>query len=212
MKNFPVFTTPSGIASLTLDQVPYTQQAYIRLQSCADPAGLLEECKAFCLAVGATEVFATGHDILAKYPVYTDIVKMVASRDSIADTDACLFPVQENTLEQWREIYNDRMKLVPMHAYMTMDKAKQILQKGSGYFIHNNRELLGIGAVFGACIDAIATVRCGAGDTVLQALCHGIVSDQVVVEVASENLPAMALYTRLGFVPVEQIARWYKIK
>lgn len=212
MKNFPVFTTPSGIASLTLDQVPYTHQAYIRLQSCTDPSGLLEECKSFCMAVGATEVFATGHDVLVEYPVYTDILKMVASRDNIADTDACLFPIQEKTMEQWREIYNERMKQVPLHAYMTLEKTKQILRQGSGYFVHKNGQLLGIGVVSGACIEAIAAVKPGAGSTVLQALCHGIDSDQVVVEVASENLPAMALYERLGFIRSEQIARWYKIK
>ncbi len=211
MKNFPVFTTPSGIASLTLEEVPYSQQAYIRLQSCMDPMGLLEECKAFCLAVGATGVFATGHDILDSYPVYTDLLKMTAPRNSIADTDACLFPIQEKTMEQWRQIYNKKMKHVPLHAYMTLDKAKEILRQGSGYFVHQSGELLGIGVVCGSCIEAIASVKPGAGSIVLQALCHAVDSDQVCVEVASKNLPAMALYQRLGFIPVEQIARWYKI-
>lgn len=212
LKNFPVFTTSSGVASLTLEEVPYSQSAYIRLQACLDPIGLLEECTAFCLAVGATKVFATGHDILGCYPVYTDLLKMTAPRDCIGDTDACLFPMQEKTMEQWRQIYNDKMKTVPLYAYMTSEKAKEILQQGSGYFVHQNGELLGIGVVSGSGIDAIVAVKPGAGTAVFQALCHAVDSAQVCVEVASENKPAMALYQRLGFVPVEQIARWYQIK
>lgn len=211
MKNFPVFTTSSGVASLTLEEIPYSQQAFIRLQSCVDPIALLDECKAFCTAVGATQVFATGHDFLAEYPVHTDLVRMRISSDYLADTDAYLFPVQDKTLEQWRQIYNDRMKDVPLRTYMTTEKAKKILQQGSGYFVHKDGQLLGIGVVSGACIDAIISVKPGMGQTVLNALCSASGCDQIYVEVATENIPAMKLYERLGFIPVEHIARWYKI-
>lgn len=211
MKNFPVFTTPFGIASITLEEVPYSQEAYIRLQSCTDPIGLLEECKAFCLAVGATSVYATGHASLEQYPVYTDLLKMSATRDAIANADACLFPVQETTMEKWRQIYNERMKNVPLRAYMTTDKAKKICRQGSGYFVHRNNELLGIGVVSESYIDAIATVKPGVGAIVLKTLCDAMNSEQVYIEVASENSAAMALYQRLGFISVECIARWYKI-
>lgn len=211
MKNFPVFTTSSGIASLTLEEVPYSQTAYIRIQSASDPVELLQECKSFCLAVGAAQVYATGHDSLEKYLVYTDLIKMTASKECIPNSDVCLFPVLEKTLDQWRQIYNDKMKAVPLHAYMTETKARKILQQGNAYFAHVNGEILGIGTVSGSFVDAVATVKRGAGAAVMQALCQLTDSDQVCVEVATENLPAMALYQRLGFIPVEQIARWYKI-
>lgn len=211
MKNFPLFTTSSGVASLTLEEIPYSQQAYIRLHSCTDPAALLEECKSFCTAVGATQVFATGHDYLEKYPVYTDLVKMCVSCDRMENTDVCLFPLQEKTLEQWRQIYNDRMKDVPLRSYMTTEKAKKIAQKGNGYFVHRDGQLLGIGVVSGSSIDVIISTMPGMGQKVLSALCTATDCDQIYVEVATENIPAMRLYQRLGFIPVEEISRWYKI-
>ena len=91
------------------------------------------------------------------------------------------------------------------------EKAKKILQQGSGYFVHKDGQLLGIGVVSGACIDAIISVKPGMGQTVLNALCSATGCDQIYVEVATENIPAIKLYERLGFIPVEHIARWYKI-
>ena len=211
MKNFPAFTTSSGVASLVLEEIPYSQQAYVRLQSCIDPIAMLDECKSFCTAVGATQVYATGHDILKEYPVYTDLIKMSVGRDQIGKTDACVFPLQEKTMEQWRQIYNERMKDVPLRSYMTTEKAKKILSQGSGYFVHKNGELLGIGVVSGSCIEAVISVKPGMGQTVLEALNTAACSDQICVEVASENIPAMRLYQRMGFIPVEQISRWHKI-
>ena len=42
MKDFPVFTTEYGVASLILKEIPYQGTAYITLQDSLEPEKLLE--------------------------------------------------------------------------------------------------------------------------------------------------------------------------
>ena len=41
MKDFPVFSTSYGVASLILKEIPYRQEAYIHIQSTLEPEQLL---------------------------------------------------------------------------------------------------------------------------------------------------------------------------
>ena len=113
MRDMPFFTTEFGVASLTLAEIPYKQEAYIRLQSTKQPGELLQECIAFCRACGAERIYAAGDAVLQAYPLYTEIWRMHCSKAALEETDACLFPVQKETLELWRQHYNDRMRDVP---------------------------------------------------------------------------------------------------
>ncbi len=211
MRDIPLFTTDFGVASLTLSEVPYKNEAYVRILDATDAVALLKECSQFCKAVGADHIYAAGHSVLEAYPFHTAIWKMRCLRENLADTDASLFPVQQQNMEQWREIYNKGMRRVPNAATMTAAKAKELVNKGSAYFVHQNHQLLGIGIASGETIDAIVSVVKGAGETVLLALNHALAGEYVEVEVASENLPALKLYDRLGFIKIEEISRWYKI-
>ena len=58
MKDFPVFTTENGVASLVLKEIPYRRCAYIILRDSLEPEALLAECISFCRACGAERVFA----------------------------------------------------------------------------------------------------------------------------------------------------------
>lgn len=212
MKDFPVFTTEYGVASLVLKEIPYQGAAYITLQDTLDPEKLLEECVSFCRVCGAEAVYATGHEILESYPVYTAMWEMCCAWESIPDTDAGLFPVVAPTLEQWREIYNEKVRKVPNGAWMTQADAKKMLAEGDGYFIHRDGELLGIGRAAGDTIDWVASVQPGAGREVVAALNHAVIADAVKLTVASANTKAVALYESLGFVRAREISRWYRVK
>ena len=59
MKDFPVFTTENGAASLVLKEIPYKKEAYITLRASQAPQALLEECVSFCRACGAEKIYAT---------------------------------------------------------------------------------------------------------------------------------------------------------
>ena len=211
MRDFPVFITENGAASLVLREIPYRGAAYITLQNTQSPELLLAECIEFCKMAGAEKVYATGHGWLGKYPVYTSVVKMQRNREGLAESDAVLFPVTEKTVEDWRGLYNEKMQTVPGASTMTREESKQLLAKGGGYFVHRNGELLGIGIAREDKIEAIASVKPGTGETVLLTLCSALFSEKVVLEVAFNNERAIRLYERLGFLKTELLRTWYDV-
>ena len=162
MRNIPLFTTQNGVASLTLEEIPLQGKAYIRIQSSQSPEALLEEALHFCQACGAREVFAAGHEILESYPLHTAIWQMQVLASSLPATNACLFPVQEHTLEKWLSVYQEKIGRLPNAASMTLAQGKEMAAKGEGYFVHKDGVLLGIGRIQGEEITFLASVRKGA--------------------------------------------------
>ncbi len=211
MRDIPLFDTEYGIASLVLKEIPYQQTAYITIQSSLEPEKLLEECVGFCRACGAERIFASGDAYLERYPMYTAMWLMQCPVESLPATDAALFPVQEQTLVRWMDIYNNKVTKVPNGAWISAVEGKKMLQKGDGYFVHRGGKLLGIGRASGDTIDWVASVEPGAGVDVVAALSHALSEPVAMLTVASENQKAIALYRRLGFVPVKEISRWFVV-
>ena len=108
MRDIPVFTTEYGVASLILSQIPYREEGYIHIQSSLEPKLLLEECVQFLTACGAVRIYATGKDVPQDLPVYTKLIQMQISRDTLPETDAALWPVLSENVAQWAEIYTVR--------------------------------------------------------------------------------------------------------
>ena len=211
MKDIPMFTTENGAASLILKEIPYKAEAYVKILDSLLPEELLAECVQFCRMCGADVIYATGHSYLEKYPLHTAVYAMQCNWESLPDTDACLFPVTEQTISQWLEIYNARMKHVANSAYMDSRDGKKLLEAGDGYFVHREGKLLGIGKASGDLIDAVIAVEPGMGQTVVQALAGALQCETVQLTVASTNEKAMRLYQRMGFVKTREISRWYRI-
>ena len=211
MRDIPMFTTEFGVASLVLKEIPYQSSAYITLHHSLEPEKLLQESVQFCRMCGAERIYATGSDTLEKYPLYTALWELRRSREGMPETDAALWPVQEQTLDQWRELYNKKVVSVPNGAWMTQSDGKQMLDKGDGYFIHRDGQLLGIGRASGDRIDWVAAVRPGAGREVVCALSHALAGDVITLTVASENRKALELYENLGFIKSKELSRWYII-
>ena len=211
MKDIPVFHTEYGVASLFLREIPYRQRAHIKIQSSLEPDKLLEECIGFCRACGAEWIDAAGHEFLEKYPLITALCIMQCDRESIGETDACLFPVTEETVQQWLDICNQRMANVPNAAYMDAEAGKDLLKAGDGYFIHRDGELLGIGRAGGEFIDTVIAVKPGMGETVVKALASLLTGDTARLMVALANERAVRLYERMGFIQVKEVSRWYRV-
>lgn len=211
MKDIPVFTTQHGAASLFLREIPYRKRAHIKLQATQEPEKLLQECVSFCRACGAEWCDAAGHEYLEKYPLITALVSMTRDKASLPETDACLFPVTEKTVDFWLDIYNERMADVPNAAFMDSSDGRELLKAGDGYFVHRDGKLLGIGKASGDFIDTVISVVPGMGETVVLALAGALTGDTVRLTVASANTRAVGLYERMGFLPVRELSRWYRV-
>ena len=211
MRDFPVFTTENGVGSLVLKEIPYRGAAYVTIHDSSFPTDFLKECADFCRIAGATHVYASGHPVVEDYPLYTSVVRMQADWDAVGETDAMLFPVTDNTLANWQEIYNKRMANVDNASYMSSAAAAEMLKRGDGYFIHADGELLGIGMASDDHIDCVATVKPGSGKEIVRGLTHALMCDRIYLEVASTNLRAISLYESLGFIQTTEISRWHKI-
>ena len=212
MKDIPLFTTEYGIASLILREIPYRQEAYIRIVATEQPCALVEECAAFCRVCGAEKVYATGHEDLAKYPLHTTVWLMRGSREDMFQTDAALWPVLPENVDSWRSIYNEKMSAVANAAYMNEADARAMLDAGDGYFIHRGGTLLGIGKAAGGKVEAVASVCPGSGGDIMAALSGILTEETITLEVASTNEKAIRLYGRLGFIRTGERSRWYRIK
>ena len=211
MKDIPMFTSEYGVASLFLREIPYRSRAHIKIQSSLEPEKLLEECVSFCRMCGAEWIDAAGHAYLEKYPLITALVSMQCSREQLGEGNACLFPMTEQTMQRWLDICNKRMANVPNAAYLDAKDGRELLEKGSAYFVHRDGELLGIGVASGDFIDTVVAVQKGAGETVVRALNGVLTGDTVRLMVADANTRAVRLYERLGFVKVKELSRWYRV-
>lgn len=211
MRDIPMFTTENGVGSLVLKEIPYSGIAYVTIHDSSFPTEFIHECIEFCRAIGATSVLGSGHEALEFYPLHSAVIRMSAPWNAIPETDACIFPVTETTLSRWREIYNERMKNVDNAAYMSESAAKEMLKRGDGYFVHKEGALLGIGIAANDRIDCIASVVGGKGREVVAALTRALISDSVILDVASTNSRAIRLYESMGFIKSFEVSHWYKI-
>lgn len=211
MKDILVFDTEHGVASLFLREIPYRGRAHIKIQSSVEPEQLLDECIGFCRACGAEWIDAAGHEYLEKYPLITALYIMQRRREELPQTDACLFPVTQDNVQQWLDIYNDQMADVPNAAYMDSADGRELLKAGDGYFVHRDGQLLGIGKAAGDFIDTVIAVQPGVGEKVVLALASLLTEDTVRLMVAGANERAVRLYERMGFLRTKELSRWYRV-
>lgn len=213
MKDIPMFTTEFGVASLSLSEIPYRKEAYIRVRTLQEEklAELLAECVGFCRAVGAETVYAADCDELDSYPLKTAVIEMQG--DAIVDWEKVehIFPVTEQTVAQWREIVNSRMAGVDCAKTLTATDEKKIVSSGGAYFIHHNGELLGTGWMEDEKLLLICGIKPGAGERIMHTIMSLNDGGRIRLEVASTNARAIRLYEKLGFLRVRELLRWYKV-
>ena len=211
MRDFPMFTTEFGIASLVLKEVPYRQEAYIIIRSTEEPEELLKECVSFCRMVGAEKVYAKGHPILEQYPLHTIIYEMRGTAEVDPEMVENIFPVTEATVGRWREIYNEKMRSIDCAATQTSRDEKTILSSSGTYFVHRGGAVLGIGWMEDTELLAICAAAPGEGRRVMHTLMSTVEGAQVHLEVASTNLRAIRFYESLGFIKTGEKSRWYRV-
>lgn len=212
MRDFPVFTTQYGAASLVLREIPYRGEAFITIQDSLEPEKLLEECVDFCRACGAERILAKGHSVLEAYPLHTAVYEMTGTVFVDREKLECLFPVTEATVGKWRQIYNECMRDVDVASTQTARVEAKILSSGGAYFVHHEGDLLGIGWMEDTELLAICSVKPGAGERVMHTLMSLTEGSRIHLEVASTNQRAIRLYEKLGFIKIKEKTRWYRVR
>lgn len=213
MRDFPVFDTPYGIASLTLKEIPYRKIAYVRILEVFDAEhdALLRECVDFCRVCGAERVVATGDDHLQSYPTDTVIFEMCGQARVDATLVSHLFPVTRETVSRWREIYNLRMRDVACASTLESRDEEDIVGSNGAYFVHESGVLLGIGWVQDGTLRCVASTQRAMGERVMHTLLSIVEGEQIRLEVAESNSRAIALYEKCGFTKTRLISRWYRV-
>lgn len=210
MKDFPVFTTEYGVASLILREIPYRGDAYVIIQSSEDPEELLRECISFCRICGADRIYARGHEYLNNYEPHASVLEMRGQIEPDAEKIRCLWPVTEENIAVWRSKINERMKAVDHARTLDRKMESEILNSGGAYFIHHDDELLGAGWIQDDELMAITSFQKGAGECVFHTLLTATTERMLHLQVASSNTPAVRLYQRLGFL-VTGAQQWYRV-
>lgn len=211
MKDIPVFTSEFGAASLILREIPYRQDAYIRIQDSLDPSKLLLECASFCAMCGAERIYASGHPWLERLPLHCAVEEMRGQARPHPELTASLWPVTAETAADFRKLYNSRMANVD-HAGTLEAKDETWLSSGPAYFVHDGGKLLGIGILEGDCVRGIAAAVPGGGERTLHTLFTLCPGENLRLEVASTNLRAIRLYKKAGFLKTGELSRWYHVK
>lgn len=213
MRDFPIFTTDYGVSSLVLKEIPYRNEAYIRILDVQEEFfdEHLAECVSFCRMCGAGRIFAEGNRKLERFPVYTAVNRMRGSIAADPQLVASLFPVTEETVSRWRSIYNVSMRSVDNAGTLESRDEKQIVASGGAYFVHEGGRLLGIFWLEGSKLLAIAAAERGAGARIMHTMLTLLDGEPICLDVASTNARAIRLYEKLGLVAVEQVKCWYQV-
>lgn len=211
MKDFPMFTTEFGVASLILKEIPYRNEAYIIIQDTQQPEQLLQECISFCRMCGADRIYARGHEITQGYPLHCAVYEMRAEVRIDDSKVEMLFPVTEETVGQWRQLMNERLRSVDNAATLEKKDEKEILSSSGAYFVHRSGQMLGAGWLEENELKLIASAQSGAGERVLHTLLSVAAQQEVKLDVASTNERAIHLYEKYGFIKTAERRRWYRV-
>ena len=211
MKDFPMFTTEFGVASLVLREIPYRGEAFILIQDTCQPEELLAECISFCRMCGAEKIYARGHEITENYPLHCIVYEM-RGRAEVDETKVeNLWPVTEETVGRWRELMNEKMRPIDNSGTLVKKYEQDILGSGGAYFVHHDGDLLGAGWLVGNELLLLCAAKPGAGERVCHTLFSLIPGQEVKLDVVSTNGRAIRLYEKLGFIRTSELRRWHRV-
>ena len=211
MKDFPMFTTEFGVASLVLHEIPYRGEAFILIQDTLQPEELLAECVSFCRICGAEKIYVRGHEIAEKYPLHCIVYEMWGTARVDETKVEHLWPVTEENVTRWRELMNEKMRPVDNSGTLTKKHEQDILGSGGAYFVHHEGELLGAGWLMGNELLLLCAVKPGAGERVMHTMMSLICGQEMKLDVVSTNERAIRLYEKLGFLKTSELRQWHRV-
>ncbi len=206
VKNIPVFTCGYGAATLILREIPVFGKAYILLQTVfGDQAALIEECASFCRAAGAEQVYVRLDSPEERTAFACQIWELERIGKPVC-AEIQLTPVDKENVKQYISLYNRRFIDVIGAAHC--DEKTDL--SGAWLWLQEN-DAVGLGQMQNGELRAIATSIPGQGKKLAGALLALNGSEKCILQVASNNLPALGLYESLGFEKTKTLGSWYLV-
>ncbi len=206
-----MFVTEYGAASLILREIPYRGIAYIRIRDTREPEKLAEECARFCAMAGAERIYAAGDPWLEHLPFHAAVWEMRGAVSLRQELTKALWPVTRENVSRFRELYNRRMQAVDNAGTLEQKDEKRLAEESGAYFVHDGDALLGLGIVKEERLEALVSLKPGAGEAVLHTLASLNPGEMLTLEVASTNGRAIRLYEKSGFLKTRELSRWFTL-
>ena len=215
MKDIPVFTGSHGVATLVLKEIPWSGCGYVLVRSVwDDAAAFLEECRGFCRACGAEQVYASWElEALPADHAY-DMIQMEIRKADLPP----LAPVEvedltEENSEAFIEIYNKCFQTVPGAASYSRKAAERLFGEETGYLVRADGAYAAVAEISKKGLEAVAVLpeHKGLGSRLTRTVLEKVPSTVIKLKVASTNARAIRLYERLGFTHSGVLSHWWKL-
>lgn len=216
MNNIPMFLSQGGTAALVLREIPYTQKAYVLLQTVIQDRLplMIEECSRFCKTCGAQQIFFSWKDGPLPLKKDHDILNLTIQKAVLPQGKPIrLQPICEANDSIYINIYNKCFSQVSNAAFYDRKQIQRI------YLLHQKAYLaltedgtpFGIGELHEnelAAIGILPEYR-GQGVELALSLFQHCPGPEITLTVASDNAPALRLYEKLGFHVSGIASSWY---
>lgn len=217
MKNIPMFTSSYGVATLILREIGWSGHAYVLVRSVWNgrTAQLLEECRGFCRAVGAEEIYASWetNELPAEHAY--DMIAMIRPKADLPEPvqSVELEQVTPETAEEYLRIYNRCFRDVPSAASYDRKSLEPLYGEDLAWLARVDGRFAGVAEISKEGLEGIAVLPefRGLGRDLALSVLPMVPSPTLRLKVASTNRRAMALYDRLGFVREKLERRWYRL-
>lgn len=216
MKNIPLFTSSFGLTTLILREISWNGRAYVLVREIwHDGAALLDECRAFCLAVGAREVYAAwaeGVETLPAAHAY-DMLVMSCPKAALPVGELPLVPLSRENADDYLEIYQRCFRDVPSAASYDRKSLERLYDEDLAWLVPVAGGYGAIAEISKTGLEGIAVLpeHRGLGYPLAATVLQMVPSSVVHLRVASTNRRALALYRRLGFTEEAPARPWYRL-
>ena len=217
MKNIPMFTSSYGLATLILKEIAWNGRAYVLVRSIWNDqtAALLDECRSFCRAVGAEEIYASwdAEELPAEHA--WDMIDMACPKSALPAPRQTveLEQAAPETAEDYLRIYNQCFRDVPAAASYDRKSLEPLYGEELIWLAKVRGQYAAVAEISKEGLEGIAVLPefRGLGYDLAAAVLRMVPSTEVRLKVASTNVRARRLYDRLGFAEVGISRRWYRL-
>lgn len=217
MQNIPIFTAEHGLASLILREIPYSGRAYVMVRSVwkGRTQALLEECRQFCCAAGAQEVFASWdlEDLPARHAY--DVLELSRPREGLPLPAEPVEPepLSEANAAEYLDIYNRCFRGLPGAASYGREDMRRLMGKNLAFLAKRRGRYAAVAELGAGRLAGVAVLPefHGLGHDWALTVLARLETPELTLRVASTNARALALYRRLDFGGDRTVSRWWRL-